>query len=127
MLFLGSILFTMLLFLSITIKPNGWFFYFILSTIMAIIFIGGFFYELKQPSCVIKLSDGLLWIYAKRKWNKIYPTDMIDIKHKKIQSGRVVLNSGTLKITTKYSSYTLSNVKDVEDVVFMLRQIKFEE
>lgn len=124
MLFFGAILFVLFSFLTVTIKPNGWILYFLLSVVMVIIFIGGFCYEVKRPNCLIKLSNGFLWIYTKRKWDIIHVTDMITINYRKTKSRRMVLNSGTLKITTKDSSYTLSNVKDVEVVAFMLRKIK---
>ena len=127
MLFFGAILFVLFSFLTVTIKPNGWILYFLLSVVMVIIFIGGFCYEVKRPNCLIKLSNGFLWIYTKRKWDIIHVTDMITINYRKTKSRRMVLNSGTLKITTKDSSYTLSNVKDVEVVEFMLRKIKQKE
>lgn len=127
MLILGAILFALFALLSATIKPNGWIVYFLLSVVMIIIFIGGFCYELKRPNCLIKLSNGFLWIYTKGKWNKIHVTDMIAINYRKTKSRRMVLNSGTLKITTKDSSYTLSNVKNIEEVAFMLQKIKQKE
>lgn len=58
MLILGAILFALFSLLSVTIKPNGWIVYFLLSVVMVIIFIGGFCYELKRPNCLIKLSNG---------------------------------------------------------------------
>ena len=115
MLILGAILFALFSLLSATIKPNGWIVYFLLSV------------ELKRPNCLIKLSNGFLWIYTKGKWNKIHVTDMIAINYRKTKSRRMVLNSGTLKITTKDSSYTLSNVKNIEEVAFMLQKIKQKE
>lgn len=122
MLILGTILSFLILVLAVIIKPNGWIIYSLLSIILGIIFLGGFCYELKMPNCLIKLSDGFLWIYSKGKWEKIHVTDITTINYRKTQSGRIVMNSGTLKITTKNTSFTLSNVKNVEEVAFMLRK-----
>ena len=127
MLILGTILFALFSFLSVTVKPNGWIVYFLISVVMVIVFIGGFCYELKKPNCLIKLSDGSLWIYTKGKWNKIDAADMITVNYRKTLSGRIVVKSGTLKITTKDTSYSLYNVKNVEEVAFMLRKIIWEK
>ena len=123
LLILGASLSALLAFLSFIIKPNGWIIYLSLFSIMTIIFIVSFCYELKKPNCLIKLSDDYLWIYAKKKWNKIQMNDVIDITYRRTQSGRTVTNSGTLKIITPNSSYTLYNIKNVESGTSALRQL----
>lgn len=120
----GASYFVLFSFLSISIKPKGWIFYFLLSIIISIVFVWGFCHELKRPNCLIKMSDSILWIYSNKIWNECNTFDIISVKYRKTKSGRIVLNSGTLEIKTMNSLFRLSNVKDVEDVALILQKNK---
>ncbi len=121
----GAILFVLFSVISVEIQPDGWIFYFLFSVVFTVIFLVSFFYELKKPNCLIKSSDDILWIYAKGKWNEINMFDITSIKYRRTESKRIVLSSGSLKITTEYSIFKLWNVKNVESVALILGNLKF--
>lgn len=126
-LFAGMTLFIALFVLSITMKPDMWILYFIISVTFSVAFLSGFCFECKKPDCLIKYSGNVLFVYAGKVWKEIEISDIISIKSRRTKSGRIVLKSGTIEIETKVSSYKLSNVKDVEEVTYKLRTIKQTE
>lgn len=119
---IGAFLFTMLILYTVSARPDGWRLYAILMAVCSAVFIISFFIEFRKPVCLIKSSDDILWIYRRGRWNQVNIADVRSVEHRRTKSGSFILSSGTLKIFTVDSSYTLSNVKDVEEVSFFLRQ-----
>lgn len=123
MLFLGLILSVAFAVFAIANKPVQWIICFIIFLVLAIVFGCSFFYQLTVPNCIIKKSGEYLWIYCKRKWQKIKIEDMKTIEYRNTQSGTIVLSSGTISIITNDAIFKLYNVKDVADVAFELKTI----
>lgn len=117
-----AFLFAMLILYTVSSRPDGWRLYAILMAVCSAVFIISFFIEFRKPRCLIKSSDDILWIYRRGRWNQVSIADVRSVEHRRTKSGSFILSSGTLKIFTADSSYTLSNVKDVEEVSFFLRQ-----
>lgn len=120
----GGMFFALFAVLSVCRKDRGWGVSLIVSLVFTVAFFVGFCCEVKKPSCLIEYLDGCLLIYAKGKRHRVSASEMRNAEMKKTRSRRIVLRSGMLTITTDNDVYKLYNVKDVEDVLFMLYKLQ---
>ena len=120
-LFIGSALSVLFGVIAFTQKGKWWQAATIFSVIFFFVTLGGGIYQLKLPNVLIESDGKRFYVYHLKRQQIIPFTDVLYVDFRNTRSGRTVLKSGTLEITTKTEeTIKIYNVKDVKKAAFSM-------